>query len=279
MRIKIGNGLLLINLLAILTIIVILFFPSPVLRIILGIPLLLFSPGYTLMTALFARQRRLDSIEWVALSLGTSIAVIVLIVLFLNYTPWGINLETVLYSVVAFILIASLVSWFRQIRLPKEERANIEFHLRLPGWGAHLKERILSVILILVILGSFGIMGYLIAAPKVWETFTEFYILGIEGEVSDYPERMTVGEEGEVTAGIINHERDTVTYQIEVRIGEVKNNEIGPIILEHEEQSEVSVSFTPQKIGENQRVDFWLLKNGKVDADLEPLRFWIDVAK
>ena len=99
MKIKIGNGLILLNLLVVILILAILFFPSNVLRIILGIPFLLFFPGYALHTALFPGRGRLDVAERVALSFGLSIAVVPLIGLVLNYLPWGIRLESVLYSV------------------------------------------------------------------------------------------------------------------------------------------------------------------------------------
>ena len=108
MRIRLQSELLLLNILAILLIIVISFFPSSVLRIILGLPFVLFFPGYTLVAALFPRRSPLDSIERVGLSFGLSIAVVPLIGLILNYTPWGIRLYPVLVSLVIFILGTSV---------------------------------------------------------------------------------------------------------------------------------------------------------------------------
>ncbi len=65
---------------------IIILFPSNILRIILGLPFLLFFPGYTLVAALFTRKEGMGSIERVALSFGLSIAVVPLIGLILNYT-------------------------------------------------------------------------------------------------------------------------------------------------------------------------------------------------
>src|SRR3972149_42796 len=67
-------------------------------RIILGLPFVLFFPGYALMAALFPRKDDIDPIERVALSLGLSIAVVPLIGLALNYSPWGIRLDPILAS-------------------------------------------------------------------------------------------------------------------------------------------------------------------------------------
>ncbi|MGB3943467.1 MAG: DUF1616 domain-containing protein, partial [Methanothrix sp.] len=59
-------------------------------RVPVGLVMVLFLPGYALIAALFPRDDDLDGIERVALSFGLSIAVVPLIGLGLNYTPWGI---------------------------------------------------------------------------------------------------------------------------------------------------------------------------------------------
>ena len=66
-------------------------------------------------------------LERIALSFAMSIAVVPLLGLILNYTPWGIRLEPILYSVASFILITSIIAWLRQKRLPQAERFGIEF--------------------------------------------------------------------------------------------------------------------------------------------------------
>ncbi len=58
MRVRIGNGLLPLNLLTIILVVVIIFLPSNILRIILGLPFVLFFPGYILVVALFPSLAR-----------------------------------------------------------------------------------------------------------------------------------------------------------------------------------------------------------------------------
>lgn len=70
----------------------ILLLPHSPIRVALGLPFVLFFPGYTLIAALYPRRDDLDGIERLALSLGLSLAVVPLIGLVLNYTPWGIRL-------------------------------------------------------------------------------------------------------------------------------------------------------------------------------------------
>lgn len=279
MRIKLGSGLLPLNLLVFILVAAIIFFPSNILRIILGIPFVLFFPGYALMTALFPRREGMGGIERVALSFGLSLAVVALIGLILNYTPWGIRLESMLFSTASFILVMSFIAWVRRKRLLEEERFNIEFRLGLPGRGGSAWDKALSVILALAIVGALGTVGYVIAMPKTGEKFTEFYILGEEGKAADYPKELVVGEEGRVTTGIINNESETVIYQVEVSIDGLKNNEVGGISLEHGERWENEVSFMPEVAGDNQKVEFFLYKNGEAEPYLEPLRLWVDVTE
>ena len=277
MRIKIGSGLLPLNLLVIVLAVVIILFPFNILRIVLGFPFVLFFPGYALMVALYPRRVGMGGIQRAALSLGLSIAVVPLILLILNYIPWGIRLESMLYSIASFILIMSIIAWFRQKRLAEAERFGIEFQLKIPSWGVSAWDKALSVVLVIVILGVLGMISYVIATPKVGQTFTEFYILGQEGNDRSYPSHLVVGKEAEVVVGIVNNEYETVTYRVEVVLDGVKNNEVEGITLEHEEKWENEVSFMPEVAGGNQKVEFLLYKDGEVKPCFEPLRLWVDV--
>ena len=279
MKIKIRNELIPLNLLVWVLVAVIILLPSNGLRIALGIPFLLFFPGYTLMAALFPKREGIGAIERTALSFGISLAVVSLIGLILNYTPWGIRLEPVLYSVALFIFTTSIIAWLRRKRLPEQDRFGIEFWMKAAVWGGGAWNRALFIILVVAILGAAGTLGYLIAAPGVGETFTEFYILGLDGKAADYPEEIMVGDEGKVIVGIVNHEHEVVSYRIEVRIDGTKNNEVGPLVLDNEQKWEEIVSFTPDRAGDNQKVTFFLYKSGEAEPCLEPLHLWIDVTK
>ena len=78
------------------------------------------------------------------------------------------------------------------------------------------RDKALSTILGIVILGAIGTLGYVIATPKVGERFTEFHILGLEAKAISYPTKLRVGEEGKVIVGIINQEHETLKYRVEV---------------------------------------------------------------
>jgi len=151
----------------------------------------------------------------------------------------------------------------------------VKFHLTVPSWGGSAWNRVLSIILALAILVVLGTLGYLIVNPG-GESFTEFYILGLSGEAADYPRELVVGGEGKVMVGIINQEYEPVTYRVEVVIDGVKNNEVGPVTLEHDGEWEGIVSFTPDRAGDKQKVEFLLYRQGQSGV-YQRLHLWVDV--
>jgi uncharacterized membrane protein len=84
-------------------------------RAVVGFPLVLFLPGYSLVSALFPGRDELDALERIALSIGLSICVVVFVGLGLNYTPWGIRLGPVLLALSAFTLVMTAVSAVRRL--------------------------------------------------------------------------------------------------------------------------------------------------------------------
>lgn len=277
MRIELRNELWLINILAILLIAILSFFPLDALRIALGLPFGLFFPGYTLIAALFPKKTGLGAVERVALSVVVSVSVVSLMGFILNYTPFGITLYSVLFSVTIFIVVTSIVAWYRRRRLPEEQRFGIAFSLSIPQWTVMKAwQRAFVVLLIISILSATGVLGYTIATPRMGEKFTEFYILGLEGKAEDYPYEVMRGEEVNLILEIINHEHERVNYRVDIRIDGVQSSKIGPVVLDHEEAWEQEVSLVPHRIGENQKAEFWLFKEG----DAEPYRslhLWLNV--
>ncbi len=88
------------------------------LRVLFALPFILFIPGYLLIAALFPRNDDLDGIERVALSFGLSIAVVPLIGLALNYTPWGIRLDPIVVSLLIFSAAMGLIAQYRRSSVP-----------------------------------------------------------------------------------------------------------------------------------------------------------------
>jgi len=96
-----------------------------VLRYFLGTLYVLYLPGYALIEALYPDERDLKPLERVALSIGLSLAVVPLIGLILNYTPWGIRLAPVITSLAIYTLGISVVALVRKYSTIKSSRLRI----------------------------------------------------------------------------------------------------------------------------------------------------------
>lgn len=88
--------------------------PLIYLRYVLGSMYVLYLPGSTLIEALYPRGEDLEPLERLALSIGLSLAVVPLIGLVLNYTPWGIRLTPVTLSLAVFTEAMALTALARK---------------------------------------------------------------------------------------------------------------------------------------------------------------------
>jgi uncharacterized membrane protein len=285
--------LALVLILSSLLILIILFIPIDAIRIIPGLPFMLFFPGYTLIAALFPGKSGLQGIERLALSFGLSLAVIPLIGLILNFTPWGIRLHPILISLSVFIMAMCTIAFFRRNRLSDDDK--YDFGSMLTMRKARAREEpatvgmpslnnkkwidtLLNSVLVLAAVVCICTIVYVIATPKAGEKFSEFYILGTEGKAENYPRDVKLGSPILLTIGVVNHEQAETVYTGKVTIDGVNNRDLPTITLAPEQKQEQVISFTPTKEGQDQKVEFLLFK----DAETEPyltLHIWVDVSQ
>jgi uncharacterized membrane protein len=228
--------------------------------------------------AIFPKRYDLDLVRRLALGFGLSIAVVVLVGIILNFTPWGISLYPVLIALLVFILAASAVAYYRRHRLPPEERFEPRFRISF-SWlrgREHLWDKVLLVLLVVVIIGAIGTLVYLARLPDTGEAFTEFYMLGPEGRADNYPDVVVVGEEAAVVLGVVNHERVATDYYILIFIKNEMVAEVTTDVLADGEGWEQPVSFAPTEVGEEQRVEFQLYRGSESKA-YHTLDLWVDV--
>lgn len=86
------------------------------LRYALGTIAVLFLPGYAIIEALYPRGDELSPLERLALSIGVSLAVVPLVGLALNYTPFGIRLYPALASLTLLTGIIAFIGAYRKHR-------------------------------------------------------------------------------------------------------------------------------------------------------------------
>jgi len=193
------------------------------LRILFGIPLVLFIPGYALIAALFPSSKDIDGIERVALSFGLSIAIVPLVGLALNYTPFGIRLDPVVTCLSILTTGLCIVAQYRRAQLPAGERLSVPFQEMknalsdefFPADSSSRIDRILSIVLLIAIVAAVATTIYVVVVPKEGEKFTEFFILGNGGKAADYPTTLLTGTSSSLFIGVGNHEYRTINYTVE----------------------------------------------------------------
>lgn len=96
------------------------------------------------------------------------------------------------------------------------ERFIISMDLSLPKFEGKLNKALTIVLAASIIIAAASIIYVIIITPKTGEKFTELYILDEDGNTTNYPSNLTVGEHSTVSIGVVNHEYRTINYTIEV---------------------------------------------------------------
>lgn len=249
-----------------------------VLRAVIGLPFVLFCPGYALVSALFPAQGDLSFPARMALACGCSLALIPLIGLLLNYTPWGIHPGLLCAALTLMIAVLSTLAWRRRMALPDDERCRLP---RLPWDKNTLRHALtlnrgLEMVLGVALVFAGAALGWVNLHPKAADEFTAFYILGPQGQAAGYPRYLSVGEGGRVIMGVENHEGKKVTYRAEVVIGSRRVAVVNPFTLEDGEGREKTVSFAGSHLRGDVMVEFLLFRLGDVHP-CQSLHLWMRV--
>lgn len=283
------------------------FLNETILRVVFALPVAIFIPGYSLTAALFPSKKDIDLIERIALSFGFSIAVVPLISLGLNYTPWGIRLDPIVISLFIFTTAVLIIAQYRRALLPVDEQYRFLLRQMLADTGNELfpeeitkVDRLFSVLLVISIIVAIGTSIFVIAVPKEGEKFTEFYILGEEGKVADYPTKSAAGSLQSLIIGIGNHEYRNVSYIVETfAVNQMFNDTtnsssivsmelLDRIILDvaDNETVEIPYNFTINSPSDN-KIQFLLFVDDlpddnvwgmeRINSSYQNLHLWIDM--
>lgn len=152
------------------------------------------------------------------------------------------------------------------------------------GGGRRAKETaqvILTVVLAVALVVALAGVVYIAVTPQqATDPYTEFYILGAEGNASDYPTRLTPGEEASVTLGITNHEQQETTYTVLVTAGDQLLTSRS-VTIGNQETWEEPVRYSLNQTG-NVRVRFLLYQGSNPTSGAEPYRsawLWTNVTQ
>jgi uncharacterized membrane protein len=256
---------------------------SGTIRAILGVIFVLFIPGYTLISALFPRRDSLNNMERLVLSIGASMAIVTGTGIILNFTPLGIRLWPVIITLFLFIIVTSGIAWLRRRLLPVDQRFILAFAMDSAKSVAVSQNKnskfknIIYAVLIVVVLGSL-VTVYALSSLSARPNYTEFYLLSAQGTTTNYPRTLHLGESVTIDAVLVNHQPTTLDYNINITINGQEVAIYKEIHLMSNDKWQKELSFIPQSIGDNQKVEFTLFKSENTTPE-DNLYIWIDVVK
>lgn len=138
----------------------------------------------------------------------------------------------------------------------------------------------LTLLLALALVVSLAGVIYIALTPQqATDPYTEFYILGPEGNASNYPTNLTIGERAEVIIGVVNHEQMEMTYTVVIRANN-KTLNTERLTLSHGKTSERFMTYSLNQTGRT-KVQFHLYRGREPDINSEPyrsLRLWTNVS-
>jgi uncharacterized membrane protein len=228
-------------------------------RFLLGVPLLVFLPGYALVAALFPGRpsrnasqlgalsglsRQFDSarsiqrrgVRWgerVALAFGLSLFLLPPLALAVDLSPWAFDPAPIVSSLVGFVFVLLAVATVRRLRLPREQR----FALPVGAWVGDFRaglvgspvDALVNLVLIFSIVAAVASMTYALAVPNPGSTTSGIYLLAGNNETgelafADYPTDPRTGGSGEVTVLVENDEQRRVNYTVVAQLERVNGN-------------------------------------------------------
>jgi uncharacterized membrane protein len=276
------------------------------LRVLLALPVMLFIPGYYIILALFPKESDIDLTERMVLSICVSLAVVPLIGLGLNFTPWGIRLDPIIRAITVFTLVVIIVAHYQRTRVPADEQFRMPFFTIahtilkeiLPS-GPRRIDRFLGGVLAFGIIIALLTTIFILAVPQEGEKFTEFFILG-ENKTAQYPLEIIAGKNYPLYVSVGNHENRKITYTIETwmtltsfdnitnsyRIQAMDPLDRLSLTLNSNQTVIIPYNLSVNKTGYN-RVEFLLFNENipgfgisagdRINASYRNLHLWLDV--
>jgi len=190
-----------------------------------------FVPGYALVSLIFPSNkvllldyllikrkmiaRNISILERFALSFALSLSIMAISgIILLNFSDF--DSVAVWIELLIITMGASVFAIVARSRLPPDDQ--IRFYLTLGGKSHKFNraERLVAVLIVIGIVSASALLVNGILYAKQVEPYTEFFITGPEGSLSQLPSVLGVLANGTVLINIVNHEGKSVTYNVTV---------------------------------------------------------------
>lgn len=268
------------------------------LQVVLGAPLVLFLPGYALLTVLYPGRCRdstlavtrdehstvldRDGLTWgerAAVSFAASLALVPLLAILFAVARVPLNPVPIILGLGAVTLLGTVVGALRRLQLPPSER------LMLPTrrWGEELRratveapsrrDAVLNTVLLVAILAALTGLVYGLAAPPAGVGYTEATLLTSQGGelvAGNYTTEYTADESASLVLMVENQEGGPRTYTVVVALERVRGSGENFRVVERDVLTRLTMdvaageivrkrhTIRPSLRGENLRLSYYL---------------------
>ncbi|WP_458210696.1 DUF1616 domain-containing protein [Haladaptatus sp. NG-SE-30] len=273
------------------------------LRVALVLPLVVFLPGYVLISAIFPgggedgtrrfgigesdASYELGGPERVALAVTLSVAIVPMIAAVANFTPWGVTLRPILVGIVAFTGLFTLVALVRRVRVPAKRRYSPGAPGILFGSTSRRSDSgtttLLNVGIVITFLLVASSVGFAVLNPPQGEQFTEFYVetQNIDSNTNTLYQT-DLGGEG-VTVNVGNQEGERVQYTVVAVLQRVENGNVvkqaqfaeKQVTVRNGQTKKVTLQGDPSISGDNVRLRLLLYKGDPSGNPYLTTRLWL----
>jgi uncharacterized membrane protein len=267
----------------------------PGLRIPLGLILVLFVPGASLIAAAFPRLSDLGLAERIGLSIGASVGVVAVLAPLLDRLGLGLRPDAILVAELVVSGACLAVAVARRATIAELRRGGLRSAAR--SWArwpprrswplrdvARVRPAVPVAILLLSAVAATA-AGVILVSRPTGRPETSFYVVNPGGGIGNYPYQLTAGREATVRIGITNGTDRRATYHFE--IWSLGPDGVGqparlltspPIEVEPGAADEQLTSWRMAQVGSDELVKI-LLFEGSDSSPARELRLWLDVVR
>ena len=290
------------------------------LRAIIALPFLFFLPGYVLLAVLFPNdgaprrtwdsfrsvlkhatsrhlgERGISRVERVAISFGTSLAILPLLGLVIDVLPLDFSTQSVYIVVGGFIVLGVCAGTVRRLSVPAANRLTLMGSVSTNS-NATRGDHILTIVLAVSIVAAVSMTAYALVVPAEGPGFTTLS-LGTRSDdggftAAGYPTQVADGTAVDLTIAIENNEGTTREYTLVVVIQRLSDPNQGRIVEQRElgrfteridrgEKAYIDHSVDPEITGRNLRLVYLLYEKPPpaqptIENAHRSVFLWIDV--
>lgn len=283
------------------------------LRLAAALPLVLFLPGYALVSMLFpaaaetARERTggdrlgrhgIDRIERLSLSFATSLMIAPVVAIGLAATEWGLTARTAAVALGALTVGLSQLGAIRRLRVPETDRFRVSLRGTIARTRRSTDEGVIAaastLLLAACVVTAFGVIGFALVSPQSGASFTE---LGLftedeDGELvaNEYPSELEPDESASLTATVENQQGEEETFVLVVQQQRIEDGDVVDrtrldrfeTVVEDGETERLEHDLEPEADGETVRIVYLLYEdaapeNPSIENAEEDVFVWMTV--